>query len=403
MTKTVKILIILFGVVFTGALGFTAYWTITNWDKVASGMSGANLYTQDDITKAYQDGYDTALKNKVEYENLIAEYLDELVTLNVQVGDLAARVNQLTQSDGNKAAEIAALTASINTKTARITELENAVNTLEMLLTAWENSNKYVVNFLVGGAVSSVQIVDPAISSYVNTPLQPYGDFVFVGWSLDGVNIINPTTILINAHTNFTAILNYTATFKSDGVNYGTAQVVSFGGFASKPTDPTKADNNFVGWSVDGINLVDVTTYPITQNTIFGAVWVAKDWATVYERITGVNSRLYLIDGWIAKATVNAPADQNTHLNINTVSGRTLTSPKFRLTFTYAANKGDSSTSIPSQRVEIVLGYNQEIVVTPYTNVTIKVTLTSNNTLTIAITHSGYDKYLSWEKIEIWQ
>ncbi|MBR4003524.1 MAG: hypothetical protein IKI95_05670, partial [Clostridia bacterium] len=55
---------------------FVLVWGITNFNKVQEGLSGTGLYTQEDLNKAYEDGYDKALTDKAEYEELINSYRD---------------------------------------------------------------------------------------------------------------------------------------------------------------------------------------------------------------------------------------------------------------------------------------------------------------------------------------
>ena len=66
--ETKKVLTIVFSLLIVFAFGFVLTWGIINFNKVKDGMSGTELYTNEDIEKSYQDGYDTALKDKDEYD-----------------------------------------------------------------------------------------------------------------------------------------------------------------------------------------------------------------------------------------------------------------------------------------------------------------------------------------------
>ena len=57
--ETKKVLSLIFSLLFVGAFTFVLVWGITNFNKVQEGLSGTGLYTQEDLNKAYEDGYDT--------------------------------------------------------------------------------------------------------------------------------------------------------------------------------------------------------------------------------------------------------------------------------------------------------------------------------------------------------
>ena len=76
MSTTRKVLTIIFSILIVAAFAFVLTWGIINWSKVKEGMAGNGLYTQDDVQNAYEDGYNTALTDKEEYDNLINSYRD---------------------------------------------------------------------------------------------------------------------------------------------------------------------------------------------------------------------------------------------------------------------------------------------------------------------------------------
>ena len=65
--ETKKILGIIFSLVFVCAFAFVLTWAIINFNKVKEGMSGTQIYTNEDLDKAYNDG----IIDKVLITNLI--------------------------------------------------------------------------------------------------------------------------------------------------------------------------------------------------------------------------------------------------------------------------------------------------------------------------------------------
>ncbi len=94
----------------------------------------------------------------------------------------------------------------------------------------------------------------------------------FLGWSLDGVNVVNPSSIQVNETTNLYAVWDYAKEVKF--VN-GTEQVgnIQKAFNISELTIPTltKTGYNFIGWTLDGETIVDLTNYELTTNVVFMA------------------------------------------------------------------------------------------------------------------------------------
>lgn len=94
----------------------------------------------------------------------------------------------------------------------------------------------------------------------------------FVGWSLDNVNVVDPTTITISENTNFYALWEYSKEVKF--LN-GTEQIgeTQYAFNSSTLTVPTvsKDGYNFLGWTIDGTTIVDLTNYQLTTNVVFKA------------------------------------------------------------------------------------------------------------------------------------
>ena len=98
--ETRKVLSIIFSIVFLAAFGFVLSWGIINFNKVQNAMSGTQIYDSEDLDKAYNDGYDTALENKKEYDALINGYRDNITSLNDTISQLNSQI--ITLQNTNK-------------------------------------------------------------------------------------------------------------------------------------------------------------------------------------------------------------------------------------------------------------------------------------------------------------
>lgn len=98
MSTTKKVLIAIFSIIIIAAFAFLIIWGIINFNKVKEGMSGAGLYTKDDVDNAYKDGFNAALENKQDYENLINSYKDSLATQTDTITKLTGEREELEKS-----------------------------------------------------------------------------------------------------------------------------------------------------------------------------------------------------------------------------------------------------------------------------------------------------------------
>ena len=96
---------------------------------------------------------------------------------------------------------------------------------------------------------------------------------VFNGWKVGGTSV-NLDEYRITADTVFVADITYKydVKFIADGKTHNT-QIVEKRAKPEVPSNPTKSNYVFVGWSIDGTNTVDVSKYMIMDNTTFTAIF----------------------------------------------------------------------------------------------------------------------------------
>ena len=375
MSTTRKVLTIIFSILIVAAFAFVLTWGIINWSKVKEGMAGNGLYTQDDVQKSYEDGYNTALSDKSEYEKLIDSYRDtitmqndlisqhtsevnilnisikdcqgQITTLNEQKtalesqvetlntirtsneatitdlnGQIAALNNQILSLSANKDenerqiarlneqitnlqslnaqlqetnelntrtisglnAQIASLnnqiadltlqtqnnSSVVNALNVKIAELQKSVSYYEQYLSSLESGEQVVATFEFDGSVYNIQVVNKNSLLTVATP--PSTAYViFNGWTVDG-EPIDLATYRITANTKIVADVThkYEVNFMVEGENHNN-QIVLKDAKVTIPANPTKNGYVFDGWTLDGNNVINLTTYTVTQNVTFTA------------------------------------------------------------------------------------------------------------------------------------
>ena len=304
MSTTRKVLTIIFSVIIVAAFAFVLTWGIINWSKVKEGMKGNGLYTQEDIQKSYEDGYNTALTDKDEYDKLINGYRDTITTQNDQMSQLNSQVLSLTNSNrdylaqvgtlndqrsaletqietletvktNNEATiadlngEIASLSAQIvnlqanaNENANQITSLTNQVANLQSLNNQLQETNE-LNNRTINGLNAQIISLNNQISDLT---LQMQNNSSVVNALNSKIAELNKS---IQYYEEYIANLEtgeqVVATFEYAGSVYS-IQIVNKNSILSVTTPQSTAYVIFNGWTVGG-EPIDLATFRIMQNT----------------------------------------------------------------------------------------------------------------------------------------
>lgn len=301
-----KIIAIVLSVVLLGVSAFSIAWGVINFNKVKDGLSGTGLYTQDDVQNAYEDGYGTALDNKQEYENLIAEYRDKLADYEIIKKELAVskdNINELNEKVYNLQTYIAECETLIDKMKTENYQLKNQIAHLENINANLMQSvnayiqlissmsiieERFVVTFMFDDTVYSILLVPDGEKVQIENPKSTEYT-IFLGWSLslDG-ELVDLNEIEITADTVIYAkiIRKYDVNFILDYEVYE-HHIIEKGDAITATTPPSTNKRVFKGWSLDSVNVIDVTNYPITEHrTFFAVVETRHEVKFVYTRHT---------------------------------------------------------------------------------------------------------------------
>ena len=140
-----------------------------------------------------------------------------------------------------------------------------------------------IVTFTVDDEVVSTQSI--VTDDELQLPAEPTKEhYSFLGWSLDGENVIDLTSYSFTRDTNLIAvfeIITYSVNFVVDGEIYH-SQILSYDEEISV-TNPFKINYEFIGWSLDGENVVDISTFELNSNVTFIAIFEEYDWNGTYQ------------------------------------------------------------------------------------------------------------------------
>ena len=197
-------------------------FAIANWDKIKLAFAGTSLYTREDVDNAYKDGYSAGNKDGEANEQKMLKYLDmieqlqkahkdcesTITNLHTELQDVSKQLTKATEDVAKLQEDNAKLSKSLSEAQAELTQVKSDLVYYRALVEAYEDYNIKTVTY------------------YINDTL-----------------------------------------FKIVAVERG--------GFAKDIRPDSLADYNIVGilgWSLDRVNVIDLTTYPINQDTVLYAV-----------------------------------------------------------------------------------------------------------------------------------
>lgn len=184
-----KIVGIIFSIIIIGAFGFLISWSVINFNKLEKAMSGTKIYDATDLDNAYKDGYNTALTNKDEYDELINSYRDNITSLNdnisqlnsdksnlqTSIKDYQAQITTLTEIKAQNESTIANLNATLNSNNTTISGLNNQITNLSSQITNLESENSVYKNTidsknsLISNLQSQINILQDDCVEYSTT------------------------------------------------------------------------------------------------------------------------------------------------------------------------------------------------------------------------------------------
>lgn len=160
---------------------------------------------------------------------------------------------------------------------------------------------KYVVTFSVDGKCSDQFVVE---NETANVPENPEKEgYIFKGWSnTENGEIVNVSSIQITYSRIFYAVFEkkeeekkyYTITFISDGKTYD-SQTVLENAAVSVPSDPEKADHEFLGWSKSQNGSIVTVETTAKANATYYAVFKEIKKYTVTFYVDGAVYRTYTV------------------------------------------------------------------------------------------------------------
>lgn len=274
------------------------------WPAITGTVNNNKYYTQEDVQKAYDDGYADGNKSESElttkyeyYKSLVDDYYVQVTTLNEEINKLSnenasysTQVKNLTTQKTNLQAQVDNLTSIKETNESTIADLNNQITNLQSQVKNLTNSSEDKSE-QIGNLNTQISNLQNTVSQLQTTNKM----------NLDTITSLNNQISSLNAQIsemtensqNYTGKINalnskiselqksiayyeayiaqlenteqVVATFEFDGSVYN-IQIVNKGSKLSVVTPTSTEYKIFNGWTVNG-QAIDLNTFTITTNT----------------------------------------------------------------------------------------------------------------------------------------
>lgn len=275
-------IISLLSVLLIAAVGIGIYCAMP---AIVGTIDGSRYYTAEELQQSYDQGYADGAKSETEllgqvqyYRDLVDEYYINVNTLNQEITTLTKSneiLKALARDNEQTLNNLQTVITSNNDKIAslhtEITALKKSIAYYEQLVANLEIDGQAVVTFEFDGKVCNFQVVDKNTTVMVNDPVSTEY-VIFNGWTVDG-QPVDLATYQVTANTRFIADVTYRyqLSFVADNTQID-SYLITKGQAITAPT-PTKDGYAFDGWSLDGVNPINLTDHIVTENTVFIAVF----------------------------------------------------------------------------------------------------------------------------------
>ena len=243
--------------------------------------------------------------NKVStLEDEIEQNLIQIQNLNTNIDTLKSTQNVLNERVNSLNSTIDELNITLEEKNNNILRLNDKISkltenllSLQTFIVNLQLNDKCVATFEYNEDIYNIQVVEK--NSLLNITNPADTDYIkFNGWTING-EIVDLSTYQITANTTFVADLTYIYDVEfiyytvvddvSTRVVYDSQKVeenshVDMSGVLG--SSPVYSDMIFRGWTLDGNTTIDVSIYPITENTTFIAKFISPNYVTFQDETT---------------------------------------------------------------------------------------------------------------------
>ncbi|MBS7401217.1 MAG: InlB B-repeat-containing protein [Eubacteriales bacterium] len=245
-----RIVGVVLSAIVIGAFVFCAIWTVRNWRTVHASLDGTNIYTAADVKKAEEEAWAKAALSEAEKDKTIDDLREVISGLQVTYSNEKDKMQK-----------------TLDEYIYIFNSLKNSVENTQL-------NEQSILVFIADDKVVDVRAVEnnSIFTGEIQTPTKE--GYHFIGWSLNGVDVIDLSTYEFAQNTTLTAVfeintytIKFIARYGDNEVNCGETQI-AHGGLVSPSeislfnqsavnfgkTIPVKNNETveFNGWTTNG-------------------------------------------------------------------------------------------------------------------------------------------------------
>lgn len=265
MSTTKKVLIAIFSIIIIAAFAFLITWGVINFNKVKEGLAGTGLYTKDDVDNAFNDGYNTALADKSEYENLIEEYKKTISFQTNTITQLNNEKNSLNASIAERVEQVDNLTSQRDALQVQVDLLKESIDSKDGIIGDMNDEQQALIEEhqktidRLNGQIAELNTQIESLNTTINADMSTVGELNNTIAELQKT-IAYYEGYLGQLETQDKAIVTFEfagSVYEVKTVNKGDKVYVA---------NPTSTEYViFNGWMLDGEPL-DLSTFTVTGN-----------------------------------------------------------------------------------------------------------------------------------------
>lgn len=198
---------------------------------------------------------------------------ETISNLIIQISELETQIITLENEKTQLNNELILKQSTIEEYEKTIEQLQNSVKYYEDYVSGILSDNQVTATFEYDNSVLCMQVVNKGSKLSVSVP-EDTEYMIFNGWKVDG-ELIDLETYIIDSNVKLVADITYkySVKFMVESSEYNT-QIISLNEYAILPANPTRANCEFLGWSKDGISIIEnIDSSPVTENVTYIALF----------------------------------------------------------------------------------------------------------------------------------
>lgn len=219
-----------------------------------------------------------------ERDNLVQDIEDKntnIVSLNNQIAVLQSEKTTLENNISELTLEIEQYHTTVTEKDDEIARLQGSIKVYEDYIAGEESDSEVFAIFTLEDNVYAINKSTKNGLAYLENEPQSTDIYIFNGWKVNG-EYVDLSTYKLTCNTTFEADIVYLrhVYYIADGVSCGSSLLKDGEYIETEVKAPEKSGYTFMGWSLDGVNVVTTVGTEVRADITYYAVYSEQPYFT---------------------------------------------------------------------------------------------------------------------------